>query len=172
MAIPTLKVCRSPPFDYYFFCIGTFFEFFLLSAAHVALDAVRQWLEGDGNNDKVDAIVFCVFTSIDEQIYESLMVQYFPVANSTPMRLTGPSLLLFFISSLSFFQIHCLFVRFTDLFGSRKHPNNAPKETQAALAKVTPPELVPLTGTLDPSEIPNWKDGLDEFLKELESNDK
>eukprot|EP01126_Amoeba_proteus_P050277 TRINITY_DN5926_c0_g3_i3.p1 TRINITY_DN5926_c0_g3~~TRINITY_DN5926_c0_g3_i3.p1 ORF type:complete len:310 (-),score=119.73 TRINITY_DN5926_c0_g3_i3:129-932(-) len=48
-------------------------------AAHVALQSVREWLESGNNQDKIDRIIFCLFTDEDEAIYSKLMLEcYFP----------------------------------------------------------------------------------------------
>ncbi|KAJ3085107.1 hypothetical protein HK102_000314 [Quaeritorhiza haematococci] len=52
-------------------------------AAHVALAAVREWLETDDNADKVDLIVFCIFLPIDSRVYHKTIPFYFPPPTST-----------------------------------------------------------------------------------------
>ncbi|XP_065846219.1 uncharacterized protein [Oscarella lobularis] len=49
-------------------------------AASVAIDTVRRWLTVPGNAEKIDRIIFCVYTSADRKIYKSLMPYYFPDA--------------------------------------------------------------------------------------------
>ncbi|KAH6570351.1 hypothetical protein BASA50_011400 [Batrachochytrium salamandrivorans] len=47
------------------------------AAAHVALQAVKTWLEA--NSNRMDLVVFCVFLPKDYIIYSDLLLQYFPV---------------------------------------------------------------------------------------------
>ncbi|XP_065846221.1 uncharacterized protein [Oscarella lobularis] len=47
-------------------------------AASVAIDTVRRWLNVPENAEKIDRIIFCVYTSADQNIYESLLPYYFP----------------------------------------------------------------------------------------------
>jgi O-acetyl-ADP-ribose deacetylase (regulator of RNase III) len=48
-------------------------------AAHVALRTIRQWLEEDGNADKVDRIIFCMFLDEEMELYKQVMPAYFPI---------------------------------------------------------------------------------------------
>lgn len=75
---------------YFFLYVTVIFLFFLIcsnfvvnicrfpnrEAGHIALRTIRDWLET--NLNLVDLIVFCVFTSIDEDVYHDLMPIYFP----------------------------------------------------------------------------------------------
>jgi len=66
-----------------FCCISTGAQSYPnLGAAHVALDTVRQWLSQGDNGEAFTKIVFCVYTTKDEMIYERLLDQYFPKENS------------------------------------------------------------------------------------------
>ena len=59
-----------------------------MHAALVALLTVRDWLEDAGRRAAVDAIVFCVFLSKDQLIYETFMPVIFPI--SPPFSLNAP----------------------------------------------------------------------------------
>ncbi|XP_048586128.1 ADP-ribose glycohydrolase MACROD1 isoform X2 [Nematostella vectensis] len=62
-----------------FCCISTgIYGYPNKDAAHVALETVRQWLETDNNNDSVERIIFCTFLPKDTEIYERLLLCYFP----------------------------------------------------------------------------------------------
>lgn len=50
------------------------------SAAHVALNTVREFLETPENADKVDRIIFCLFLPQDVSVYERLLQEYFPTS--------------------------------------------------------------------------------------------
>ncbi|GAM22171.1 hypothetical protein SAMD00019534_053460, partial [Acytostelium subglobosum LB1] len=62
-------------------CVATgVYGFPLVEAAHIAIGTVRQWLERTPA-DRVDRIVFCVFTDTDKTIYTNLLQSYFPAMN-------------------------------------------------------------------------------------------
>ena len=48
-------------------------------AAHIALKAAREWLEE--YHDRVDRVIFCMFTDDEEDVYETLLptVSFFKV---------------------------------------------------------------------------------------------
>ena len=50
----------------------------IVNATKVAASTVREWLEVDGNGEKVDLICFCVFSLKDLSVYKSVLPQYFP----------------------------------------------------------------------------------------------
>lgn len=59
-------------------CISTgIYGYPIRPAAHVAVNAVREELEK--NYDKVDRIIFCLFTSEDKNVYEGVLQSYFPL---------------------------------------------------------------------------------------------
>lgn len=59
-------------------CISTgIYGYPLWPAAHIATSEVRNYLEH--HHDKVDRIIFCLFSNEDVQIYEAVMQGYFPV---------------------------------------------------------------------------------------------
>jgi len=63
-----------------FSCISTgAYAFPNLGAAHIALETVRQWLMTPENATLIKKIIFCVYTTKDEMIYERLLDQYFPM---------------------------------------------------------------------------------------------
>ena len=41
--------------------------------------AVREWLEEGDHADRMDAVIFCVFTNADRAVYETYMSTFFPV---------------------------------------------------------------------------------------------
>jgi O-acetyl-ADP-ribose deacetylase (regulator of RNase III) len=51
------------------------------TAAHVALRAVRQWLDIPANAAAIDRIIFCVFLTKDKLLYKLYTPQYFPPAD-------------------------------------------------------------------------------------------
>jgi O-acetyl-ADP-ribose deacetylase (regulator of RNase III) len=51
-------------------------------AAHIALRAVREFLEAPANRARVDRVVFVAFLQKDVDIYERLLFEYFPVAGA------------------------------------------------------------------------------------------
>jgi len=68
-------------------CLSTgIFGYPLVNATHVALDTVRCWLQA--NPGKLDRIIFTVFSSEEQKVYEHMMVSYFPWQNAPqPQRL-------------------------------------------------------------------------------------
>ncbi len=48
------------------------------SAAHVAMQTTKKWLEAEENQGCLDLVVFNVFTPKDLEIYVSLLENYFP----------------------------------------------------------------------------------------------
>ncbi|CAG8598746.1 1522_t:CDS:10, partial [Paraglomus brasilianum] len=48
------------------------------TAAHVALDTLRKWMETDSNADLVDRIIFCVFDEDNMLVYRYYLPMYFP----------------------------------------------------------------------------------------------
>ncbi|KAL5464060.1 hypothetical protein EMCRGX_G033019 [Ephydatia muelleri] len=70
-----------------FCCIATgIYGYPNKDAAHVALETVQEWLQTDGNADKVHRIIFCVFLDIDYEIYKSLLQMYFPVKSQEQVK--------------------------------------------------------------------------------------
>jgi len=76
-------------------CLGTGAKFNQppTEAAHVALGTVRRWLESGDHRQRVGRIVFAVRNALQQEIYEQLMKEYFPVfpankAASPQQRLT------------------------------------------------------------------------------------
>jgi O-acetyl-ADP-ribose deacetylase (regulator of RNase III) len=68
-------------------CISTgVFGYPAVPAAHVALRCVRSFLEDSTHREKVERIVFDVKLPRDQEIYEQLMLHYFPIASDS-----GPS---------------------------------------------------------------------------------
>ncbi|KXJ25719.1 ADP-ribose glycohydrolase MACROD2 [Exaiptasia diaphana] len=66
-----------------FCCISTgIFGYPNEKAAEVALRTSRSWLEK--NKDAVDRIIFCLFMEVDIEIYQSLMMKYFPPTLPSP----------------------------------------------------------------------------------------
>jgi len=60
-----------------FVCISTGkFGYPIVPATHVALDTVRKWL--NDNYKSVSRIIFCVRTGDLQEVYEELMLDYFP----------------------------------------------------------------------------------------------
>ena len=88
------------------------------------MDTIRQWLEQGDNLNKIDKIVFCVFQTRDELIYERLLDQYFPQKDAGG-RMTGFLLLSFpfFFSTFSLFNFLFISLSCSDLFGGKKEPN-------------------------------------------------
>eukprot|EP01125_Pyxidicula_operculata_P013799 TRINITY_DN4579_c0_g1_i1.p1 TRINITY_DN4579_c0_g1~~TRINITY_DN4579_c0_g1_i1.p1 ORF type:complete len:262 (-),score=35.35 TRINITY_DN4579_c0_g1_i1:144-869(-) len=63
-------------------CIATgHCNFPLIPATHVALAAVREWLEK--NQSKVDRVIFVTFKLRHQAVYEQLMPVYFPPSSSS-----------------------------------------------------------------------------------------
>lgn len=59
-------------------CISTgIYGYPQLPAAHVASYTVRKHLEN--HSDKVDRVIFCLFTPEDKEIYEGVLQSYFPL---------------------------------------------------------------------------------------------
>lgn len=59
-------------------CISTgVYGYPLEPAAHIATYEVRKHLEEHA--DKVDRVIFCLFTDADQDIYEGVMQTYFPL---------------------------------------------------------------------------------------------
>ncbi|GAM17338.1 hypothetical protein SAMD00019534_005130 [Acytostelium subglobosum LB1] len=59
-------------------CVATgVYGFPAEEAAHISIRYVREWLQL--NHNKVDRIIFCVFTTEDYKIYGKLLQTYFPV---------------------------------------------------------------------------------------------
>lgn len=59
-------------------CISTgIYGYPLAPAAHIATTEVRKYLEG--NMDKIDRVIFCLFSEEDVDIYEGVMQIYFPL---------------------------------------------------------------------------------------------
>jgi len=52
------------------------YQYPVVEATQIALNTTRKWMEA--NKDKVERIVFCVYTVRDESVYEVLMPVYFP----------------------------------------------------------------------------------------------
>lgn len=58
-------------------CISTgIYGYPLKPAAHVAVMEVRKQLEK--HYDKIDRVIFCLFTDMDKQIYQGVLQSYFP----------------------------------------------------------------------------------------------
>lgn len=58
-------------------CISTgVYGYPIQPAAHVAVNAVRKQLEEHA--DKVDRVIFCLFTAEDKTVYEGVLQSYFP----------------------------------------------------------------------------------------------
>lgn len=70
-----------------FCCISTgVFGYPQDEAAHVALKTVREWLETDDNKQRMDLVIFNVFTPRDLHIYHELAPQYFgPAEEAAPV---------------------------------------------------------------------------------------
>ena len=49
-------------------------------AAHVALRAVREWLEKD-RDSKLESVVLCCWEERAAQLYEQVLPVYFPAAS-------------------------------------------------------------------------------------------
>lgn len=65
-------------------CISTgMYGFPPLKAAHIALKTVRAWLEEPENADKVDKIIFVVYSETAHKVYEALFPAYFPLSTSS-----------------------------------------------------------------------------------------
>uniref|UniRef100_A0A915K0S3 Macro domain-containing protein n=1 Tax=Romanomermis culicivorax TaxID=13658 RepID=A0A915K0S3_ROMCU len=61
-------------------CISTgIYGYPIVDATHVALKAVRNWLERNNNAEKIDRIIFCVFLDKDKYMYEQIAQLYFPL---------------------------------------------------------------------------------------------
>ena len=61
-----------------FCCISTgVYSYPPEKAARVALTTVRDWLTENGNDKKIDRIVFCTFLDRDKEIYEGLGAELF-----------------------------------------------------------------------------------------------
>jgi len=54
------------------------FGFPLYPATHIALHAIREWLEVPKNQKKVDLIILCTFLEKEEACYQKLFPMYFP----------------------------------------------------------------------------------------------
>ncbi|XP_037031481.1 ADP-ribose glycohydrolase MACROD1-like [Bradysia coprophila] len=52
------------------------------SAANVALETIRNWLEEEEYSAKVKRVIFCLSDQHDIDIYHKLMSEYFPLPNS------------------------------------------------------------------------------------------
>lgn len=64
-----------------FCCISTgIYGYPLVNASKIAIGTVREWLEK--NHDKVDRIIFVVFLEREQQVYEELLSQYFPLSTN------------------------------------------------------------------------------------------
>jgi len=50
------------------------------AACNVALRSVRRWLEEEGNHEKIDKVVFCLFLQKDQDIYKKMLPIVFPVS--------------------------------------------------------------------------------------------
>ena len=55
------------------------FGYDIRKATPVAMAAVREWLEEGDHADRMDAVIFCVFTNADRAVYETYMSTFFPV---------------------------------------------------------------------------------------------
>eukprot|EP00092_Neocalanus_flemingeri_P005909 GFUD01006361.1.p1 GENE.GFUD01006361.1~~GFUD01006361.1.p1 ORF type:complete len:337 (+),score=110.42 GFUD01006361.1:1921-2931(+) len=53
------------------------------AACSVALRTVRRWLEEEGNHEKIDRVVFCLFLKKDQDIYKKMLPIVFPVDTQT-----------------------------------------------------------------------------------------
>lgn len=64
-----------------FCCVSTgIFGFPLVTATHIALQVVRDWLEVEENRNSIDRLIFCVFRDVEVESYERIMPSYFPIA--------------------------------------------------------------------------------------------
>ncbi|XP_074632176.1 ADP-ribose glycohydrolase MACROD1-like [Acropora palmata] len=71
-----------------FCCVSTgIYGYPIYDATSVALETVRRWLElkdekGNKNADLVDRIIFCIFLEEDLDVYQLLLLKYFPSEES------------------------------------------------------------------------------------------
>ena len=65
-------------------CIATgIYGFPRRDAANLVGNAIRTWLMIPQNAEKIDKIIFCLFTSEDQQIYAEALYYWFPLSKLT-----------------------------------------------------------------------------------------
>eukprot|EP01090_Pellita_catalonica_P016804 TRINITY_DN4931_c0_g2_i2.p1 TRINITY_DN4931_c0_g2~~TRINITY_DN4931_c0_g2_i2.p1 ORF type:complete len:232 (-),score=40.41 TRINITY_DN4931_c0_g2_i2:1300-1995(-) len=61
-----------------FCCLGTgYYAFPMVAAAKIALSAAKEFLKEKTNQEKVDEIVFCVYTDLEQAAYKKLFPVFF-----------------------------------------------------------------------------------------------